>query len=47
MQEAQVLSLGKIPRERGAATHPSVLAWGIPRAEEPGRPQSIVWQSLT
>ena len=37
--------LGSIPGlgralEKGMATHPSVLAWRIPRTEEPGRLQS-------
>ena len=26
----------KIPLEEGTATHSSILAWRIPRAEEPG-----------
>ena len=37
MQETQVRSLGgKDPLEKGMATHCSILAWGIPRTEEPG-----------
>ena len=28
--------VGKIPLEEGMATHSSILAWRIPRAEEPG-----------
>ena len=32
--------------EKGAATHSSVLAWRIPWTEEPGRPQSPVWQRV-
>ena len=32
MQETQVRSLG----EMGMATHSSILAWRIPRTEEPG-----------
>ena len=29
------------PLEESMATHSSILAWRIPRAEEPGRLQSI------
>ena len=29
------------PLEEGMATHPSILAWKIPRTEEPGGLQSI------
>ena len=37
MWETQVLSLGwENPLEKGMATHPSILAWRIPRTEEPG-----------
>ena len=37
MQETQVRSLGqKDPLEKEMATHPSILAWGIPRTEETG-----------
>ena len=37
MQETQVQSLGKGDYlEKGMATHSSILAWKIPRAEEPG-----------
>ena len=37
MRETQVRSLiGKIPLEKGMATHSSILAWEIPRTEEPG-----------
>ena len=33
----QVQSLGqKDPLEQGMATHPSILAWEIPRTEKPG-----------
>ena len=36
MQETQVPSLGQEdPLEKGMATHPSILAWRIPRTEEP------------
>ena len=39
MQETQVLSLGrKDAQERGMETHSSILAWRIPRTEEPGSP---------
>ena len=33
--------VGKIPMEEGMATLSSVLAWRIPRTEEPGGLQSI------
>ena len=29
------------PLEKGMTTHPSILAWRIPRTEEPGGLQSI------
>ena len=29
------------PLEKGIATHSSILAWGIPRTEEPGGIQSL------
>ena len=36
-QQTQVQSLGwEDPLEEGMATHSSVLAWEIPRTEEPG-----------
>ena len=42
LQEWQVRSLGqKDPLEEGLATHSSILAWKIPRTEEPGGLQSI------
>ena len=42
MQETWVGSLGpEDPLEKGMATHSSILAWEIPRAEEPGRLQSL------
>ena len=42
MQETQVPSLGgEDPLEKGMATHSSILAWRIPRTEEPGGLQSI------
>ena len=38
MQETPVLFLGwEDPLEKGTATHSSILAWGIPWTEEPGR----------
>ena len=37
MQETWVWSLGQEdPLEKGMATHSSILAWRIPRTEEPG-----------
>ena len=33
--------------EKEMATHSSILAWRIPRREEPGRPQSMGSQSQT
>ena len=32
---------GEDPLEEGMATHSSILAWRIPRTEEPGRLQSM------
>ena len=41
-QETQVQSLGgEDPLEEEMATHSSILAWEIPRTEEPGGLQSI------
>ena len=41
MQETQVQSVGREdPLEKGMATHSSILAWRIPRTEEPGRIES-------
>ena len=41
-QETRVQSLGQEdPLEKGMATHSSILAWKIPRAEEPGGLQSM------
>ena len=34
------LWVGKIPLEKGMATHSSILAWRIPRTEDPGGLQS-------
>ena len=45
MQEAQVQFLGQEdPLEQVMATHSSILAWEIPRTEEPGGLQSVVSQ---
>ena len=45
MQETKVQSLGQEdPLVTGMATHSSILAWEIPRTEEPGRLQSIELQ---
>ena len=42
MRETQVRSLGREdPWEKEMATHSSILAWGIPWIEEPGRLQSM------
>ena len=44
-QETWVRSLGREdPLEEGMATHSSILAWRIPRTEEPGGLQSIAPQ---
>ena len=32
--------------EKGIATHSSILAWRIPRTEEPGGLQSMGWQRV-
>ena len=38
VQETRVRSLGwEDPSEKGMATRSSILAWRIPRTEEPGR----------
>ena len=42
MQETRVQSLGQEdPLEEGTATHSNILAWRIPRTEEPGGLQSM------
>ena len=47
MRETWVRYLGQEdPLEKGMATHSSILAWRIPWAEEPGRLQSMVSQSV-
>ena len=48
VQELQVRSLGwEDPLKEGIATHSSILPWGIPRTEDPGRLQPIASQSWT
>ena len=47
MRETWVQSLGlEDPLEKGMATHSSILAWKIPRTEEPVRLLSIVSQRV-
>ena len=47
VQETRVQSLGQEdPLEKGMATHPSILAWRIPRTEEPGGLQSMGLQRV-
>ena len=47
MQEAGIRSLGQEdPLEKGVAIHSSILAWRIPRTEEPGGVQSMGWQKV-
>ena len=47
MQETQVQSLGwEDPLVQGMATHSSILAWRIPRTEEPGETQSMGSQKV-
>ena len=42
MQETWILSLSQEdPLEKEMATHSSILAWGIPGTEGPGRLQSM------
>ena len=42
MQKTGVLSLGmEDPLEKEMTAHSSILAWEIPRTEEPGRLQSM------
>ena len=46
MQETWAQSLGwEVLLKESMATHSSILAWGIPWTEEPGRLQSIVSQT--
>ena len=47
LQETWVQSLGwEDPLEKEMATHSNILAWKIPRAEEPGRLQSMGLQRV-
>ena len=47
MRETWVQSLGwEDPLEKGTATHSSILAWGIPWTEEPGRLKSMGLQRV-
>ena len=47
MQETRVQSLGwEDPLEKEMATHSGILAWRIPRTEEPGRLQSMGLQRV-
>ena len=47
MWETRVQSLGwEDPLEKEMATHSSILAWKIPRTEEPGRLQSMRLQRV-
>ena len=42
MRETRVRSLGwEGPQEKGMAIHSNILVWAIPRAEKPGRLQSM------
>ena len=44
-QEMQVRPMGwEDPLEKEMATHSSILAWKIPRTEEPGGLQLMGWQ---
>ena len=46
-REIGVRSLGQEdPLEEGTATHSSILAWRIPRTEEPGGLQSVGLQRV-
>ena len=47
MQDTHVRSLGQEdPREKGMATHSSILAWRIPWTEKPGGLQSMGLQRV-
>ena len=47
MRRAQIRSLSREdPMEKEIATHPSILAWKIPRTEEPGGLQTMGSQRL-
>ena len=46
-KEMQVQPLGgEDPLEEGMTTHSSMLAWRIPRTEEPGELQSMILQRV-
>ena len=46
-QEMQVRPMGwEDPLEKEMATHSSILAWKIPRTEEPGGLQLMGWQRV-
>ena len=48
MWETWIQPLGwEDPLEKGMATHSSILAWRITWKEEPGRLQSMGWQTDT
>ena len=48
VKETQVRSLGQEdPPEKETATPSTIPAWSIPWTEEPGRLQSMGWQSQT
>ena len=47
MEETQVQFLGgEDSLEKGRTAHSRILAWEIPRREEPGGPQSMVLQRV-
>ena len=47
VQETRAQSLGQEdPLEKGMATQSSILAWGIPWTEEPGKLQFMEMQEL-
>ena len=47
MWNTQVRSWGREdPLENEMATHSGILAWGIPRTEEPDGPQSMALQRV-
>ena len=47
MQETWNQSQGwEVPLEKEMATHSSILAWEMPRTEEPGRLQSVGLQRV-
>ena len=46
LQEMCVQSLGELPLEEGMATLSHILAWRIPRKEEPGGVQSMGFQRV-